>query len=121
MAAKRIFDVKRDVVQTTNATTATLASFTVPTDAGVAMEVTCIAKTAAGDVAKFVKSALAKDIAGTLTLEGTVLSVIADILSTALLTATLTMDVSGTTARLRATGVAATNIDWQFEWRLIVN
>lgn len=97
---------------TTDATTATALSITLPTSA-VLVTATIVATdaTTANGAAFEVKAAF-RTAGGTTTLIGTAttVSVGADV---SLATATATLDATGSTCRVRVTGVAATNLRWE--------
>ena len=120
--ALRIFDKIKALVQTTDATQTTLCSFTIPSNSSAVVRATIsLRNTANNDTAAIMIVGTFKNNAGTVTLEGSVTSLLAIMGSAGLLTALSTMDVSGTNIRIRVTGIIATTIDWQVEANMINN
>jgi hypothetical protein len=119
--AQNIYHTKRGVVITTNATATTLDTYTVPEKSVTGVEVTVVARDASNNPGLFKQAAAVTKSTGSASIVGSVLNLITPILSVSLATATVTIDTSGSDIRLRATGVAATTIEWQFEWEIITN
>lgn len=106
--------VATGTVQTTDAaTTTTVATFTVPTGTSIRARAIVIGRSAANVSISREIAMTAADVAGTLAQDGTT-DVTLPINGNATLaaTATITMDVSGNTIRVRVTGLIATTINW---------
>lgn len=101
-------------VDTTTATVTTLDSFTIPTNSVVLVEAKILARRtggavgAVGDSASYIRRARYKNVGGTVT----VLSVTTEYTSEDVAGYNATLDATGTTGRVRVTGVANTNITW---------
>lgn len=108
--------------QTAGAVAVTVASALVPTGCGVRAVAHCVGREiATGATHVSGRVAAAKDVAGALSAVGAVADLVAPIADAALATAAVTIDISGNTVRLRATGVLATNIEWFGELTLYIN
>lgn len=100
---------------TADATQTTCGSYTVPNDAGVAIEVRVHAERydlTAG--AAWTLRAHAINNAGTVTISGSDVAVDGPVGSS--VSWSVTLDVSGTSVRLRVTGQAATDLSWTARW-----
>ncbi len=95
---------------TVGATTVTIYTFATSTDELYFHTVNLVAATSAGDTAVFTSQVKAKNAAGVVTI-GTPFNNWEDI-DAAIATASISFSVSGTNILLRATGVAATTIEW---------
>ena len=108
-------------VATTDATATTLVSITVPTDATLLIRAKMIgrrtggASGANGDAAVYERTARYKNVGGTVTIN----QLQSDYTSEDQLGWNGTMDVSGTSARLRVTGAANNNITWTVTYEVI--
>lgn len=107
-------------VNTTDATITTAASITVPTDSALYIEATIIGRRtggtagANGDAAIYVRTARVKNVAGTVT----ILNLQSDYTSEDQGAWNGTIDVSGTSARVRVTGAANNNITWTVNYKV---
>lgn len=99
---------------TTDATTTTLTSVTVPTDSAMLMEARIVGRRtggtggANGDAVVYVRTARFKNISGTVTIA----NLQSDYTSEDQAAWNGTLDVSGASARIRVTGAANNNITW---------
>jgi hypothetical protein len=123
MANARIFDVKRGVLSTTDAGTATL-DIPVPTNTVMIFDaVICVKKS--GNVGGLNRrQGSIHNNGGTVALDGSVIEMagFAQAMDGGLLTATSVFTANSTNLRLTVTGVAAIGVvDWQYEIKLIVN
>lgn len=106
---------------TTDATATTMTSITVPTDSTMFMRVKIVGRRtggsagANGDSAIYERSARFKNIGGTVTIA----QLQSDYTSEDQLGWNGTLDVSGTSARIRVTGAANNNITWTATYELI--
>lgn len=106
---------------TTDATATTLQSITVPTDSVMFIRAKIVGRRtggsagAAGDSAVYERSARYKNVGGTVTIN----QLQSDYTSEDQLLWNGTMDVSGTSARLRVTGAANNNITWTVTYEVI--
>lgn len=106
---------------TTDATATTLQSVTVPTDSALYMRAKIVGRRtggaagANGDAAVYERSARFKNVGGTVTIN----QLQADYTSEDQLGWNGTLDVSGTTARMRVTGAANNNITWTVTYEVI--
>lgn len=111
MTAK-IRDITSGTVHTSGATTATVATWTVPSGHSVRAKAIVVAREANGDSLSGERQATFLDLSGTLSLAGSVDTTLPLVGTAGLLTAALTLDASANTIRVRATGVAVKEIDW---------
>jgi hypothetical protein len=120
-----VSDLKAGDAQTIGATTVTVcASDVIPDSSTVTLEVSLQGREAtSGDIASTTFLMRARRVAGTLSLVGveTVLVSFALGSDAAINTATAVIDVSANTLRVRATGVAATVIDWAADMKVRIN
>lgn len=117
----RIIDWVSNVVVTTDATPTTIATFNVPAGCAASFVAEITGRnTATGATVVAARRVGAKNVGGVVSLVGTVLSVM-DSVDTALATVLITMDVSGTSVRVRATGLIATSIEWFVDIRVRLN
>lgn len=123
MANTRIFDVKRGVLSTTDAGTATI-DIAVPSNSVMTFDATLSIKKS-GSVGGLIRQAGSiHNNGGTVALDGTVISLagFAGAMDATLATATSVWTANSTNLRLTVTGVAAIGVvDWQYEIRLIIN
>lgn len=121
MANARIFDIKRGVISTSNAGTATF-DIAVPTNTTMGFSASIVPKVSSSNAGgMIVQSGSIKNNAGTVALNGTVVSIGAS-LDTSIAAATAVFTANSTNLRLTVTGVALIGtVDWQYEIRLIVN
>jgi len=121
MANARIFDVKRGILSTTDAGTATL-DIAVPTNAVVGFSASIVPKVASSNVGGFIPiSGAIHNNGGIVALSGTPITP-TPALNAAIALVTAVFTANSTNLRLTVTGVAAIGvIDWQYEIRLIVN
>lgn len=117
MAAKRITELVDAVVTTSDATVTTLLSYTTTSGECGACVVLVIGRDGAGNRAAFERFVGYQNVSGTLTV-GTTVSLATD-QAAALVTTAITLDASGTSFRVRVTGVVATTIDWFCEVRIL--
>jgi hypothetical protein len=113
-----------DVVTTTDATPTVSAatSYVVPAGVGGYCELTALLRNTSTGAAAVIKvSRSFRQVTGTLTLLGTLISLVAAAGDAGLLTAVLDFTSSGTTFQPRVTGVVATNIEWLLDARYWVN
>lgn len=127
------FAVPAAVVQTTDETTATtIASYDLASAAasntGVAFDNCAVSVraqltgyTAAGNTATVQMAAAFKRVAGTLSQVGVTVNLMALQADAALATAVPTIDASGTTIRVRVTGVAGQTINWLASLEVFIN
>lgn len=110
----RIFDRVVGSMQTTNATVTTAATYAVPDDSVIAVDVTVICKTM-GNVKRFsTKSIFFRTGGGVATEAGDPLEVLSSQGSVSLVTATILLEANGNNIRVRVTGVLLTTIDWDY-------
>ncbi len=101
-------------VTTTNSTTTTLQSITVPTDSVMLLVARIVGRRtggsagSAGDSSVYIRTARYKNIGGTVTIN----NLQSDYTSEDQNSWNGTLDVTGTTARIRVTGAANNNITW---------
>lgn len=119
--AQNIYTTKRGTVITTDATTTTLDTYTVPANSIVGTEIIVVAKDGSNNAGVFKTVASATRSGAGASIVGSAIAVITPILSVTLATATLTIDVSGNDVRIRATGVTATTIEWMYQWSILNN
>lgn len=100
-------------VQTTDATTTTCGTYTVPAGTVVVKILVKAAQSDLTNATGWEILAVAVNSAGTVTIPGTpIVTGPTDVASTWL----VALDVSGTTIRLRVTGTLATTVDWSAKW-----
>ncbi len=105
-------------VQTTDATTTTITSWTpashlpVVNNCIVSVTGTMVGKSSTNGGVTIVAAATFSIVSGTVTLLGTQTGILAAQGTAALLTSTVTLDASSNVIRFRITGVAATTINW---------
>jgi hypothetical protein len=108
-------------VNTTDATATTLQSITVPTDSTMVVIAKIVGRRTGGasgsngDSATYIRTARFKNIGGTVTING----LQTDYTNEDQLGWNGTMDVSGTSARIRVTGAANNNITWTVTYEII--
>jgi len=108
-------------VATTDATATTLQSITIPTDSVVHITATIVGRRtggssgANGDSAIYTRTARFKNVGGTVTIQ----SLQSDFTSEDQILWNSTLDVSGTSARIRVTGAANNNITWTANYQVI--
>lgn len=112
MTAK-IFHQVVGSASTSGAVTATVCSYTLPAATTVRLQARVTARSSTGDSATMSSGGLAKTVAGVSTVVGSVFSIGTAQSDASLATATMTLDISGSDARVRVTGVALVDIDWQ--------
>ena len=99
-------------ISTTNATPTTIATISVPTGKTVECEFTVTGKDGSNNQVMMRKMFRAINVAGTVTMLGTLQGTWADYAAAPLSTATVTASASGANMVVQVTGVAATNISW---------
>jgi hypothetical protein len=110
------------VLTTTDATTTTLTSYTLPDEATAWIESTIILRNDSDNSGATIKvGATVSRNGGSATLQGSVQTILAISGAAGLLTATATIDTSSNDFRIRVTGIAATDIVWQHETKVIIN
>lgn len=120
-AANANWEIFQAQVATTDATQTTLVSVTIPTDSAVWLTCTIVGRRtggsagANGDSAIYQRTARYKNVGGTVTIN----QLQSDFTSEDQITWNGTMDVSGTSARLRVTGAANNNITWTATYQVI--
>lgn len=120
-ASNANWEIFQAQVATTDATTTTLTSINIPTDSAVWITCTLVGRRtggsagANGDSAIYQRTARFKNVGGTVTIN----QLQSDFTSEDQLTWNGTMDVSGTSARLRVTGAANNNITWTATYQVI--
>jgi len=108
-------------VTTTDATATTLQSVTVPTDSALWIRATIVGRRtggtagANGDAAVYERTARFKNVGGTVTMN----QLQSDYTSEDQIGWNGTLDVSGTSARMRVTGAANNNITWTVTYEII--
>jgi hypothetical protein len=108
-------------VATTDATTTTVTSITVPTDSAVLVIANIVGRRTAGsagangDSAVYIRTARFKNVGGTVTIQ----NLQTDYTSEDQLGWNGTLDVSGTSARIRVTGAANNNVTWTATYQVI--
>lgn len=106
---------------TTDATATTLQSITVPTDSAFLLIAKVVGRRtggtggANGDAATYIRTARYKNVGGTVTIH----NLQTDFTSEDQLFWNSTLDVSGTSARIRVTGAANNNITWTVTYEVI--
>ncbi len=112
---------KSDVFTTADATptVSAPASFIVPAGSTVYVEMTAIARSAAGLVAATKIAAVAQNVAGTLTLTPVTLALAAT--TGGLAIGAVTFTSTGVTIQPRVVGIIATSIEWLLDVRYSVN
>ncbi len=121
MAAARIFDKIRGVLQTTNAGTATL-DIAVPTGQSIGLLSKINLKETTTNTGGFIhQTGSISNNAGSVALNGTIVPVGVSLIA-GLAAATAVFTANSTNLRLTVTGVALIgNIDWLYEIELIYN
>lgn len=121
--AQRIIDTVTGVVSTTDAaTTATVASFTIPSGSAFFAKAAVIGRnTSTGDMTRAELTHQGKNVAGTLSLVGSLGTPLVLGGDAGLATCTAIIDSSGTSIRVRVSGVALTTIEWMTELRVWLN
>ncbi len=121
MAASRIFDYNRGILQTTDAGTATL-DIPIPTNTVAGFSAIVVLKVDSTKVGGSIQlSGSIHNAAGTVALDNVVAS-ISSALSASVALATAVITANSTNLRLTVTGVAAIGvIDWQYEIKTVVN
>lgn len=121
MAASRIFDYKRGIAQTTDAGVATI-DIPIPTDTVVGFNAIIVLKVDSTKVGGSIQlSGSIHNAGGTVALDNAVVP-LSSALAASVALATAVVTANSTNLRLTVTGVAAIGvIDWQYEFKLIVN
>jgi hypothetical protein len=115
------YEMFQGQVNTTDATVTTVASVTVPTDSAVVIEAKMVGRRtggssgASGDAATYFRTARFKNVAGTVTM----LTLQSDFTSEDQAAWDGTMDVSGTSARMRVKGASNNNVTWTVTYAVI--
>lgn len=123
MANARIFDVKRGVLSTTDAGTATL-DIPVPTNTVMTFQSSISIKDISSVGGLNLQVGSIHNVSGTVGLDGTPITLagFAQAMDATLATASAVFTANSTNLRLTITGVAAIGVvDWQYEIRIIVN
>lgn len=121
VATNANWEILQAQVATTDATATTMTSIAIPTDSAVYIRVKIVGRRsggsggANGDSAVYERSARFKNIGGTVTIN----NLQTDYTSEDQLTWNGTLDVSGTSARIRVTGAANNNITWTATYEVI--
>lgn len=124
-AANANWEVFQAQINTTDATATTLQSITVPTDSTMLIIVKVVGRRtggsagANGDSAAYIRTARYKNVGGTVTINNLQTDYTAEELTQ--LGWNSTLDVSGTSARIRVTGAANNNITWTTTYELITS
>lgn len=106
-------DVKRPaVVTTTNATPTTVFTYPVPSGASILAKTKIIARASDGTSASWQIDATAKNLAGVMSIIGTVSNLLSPQKDTAALLWNATITNSGTDVTVQVTGGIATTINW---------
>lgn len=111
--ATKAFEQKLATVQTTDGTTTTCGTYTLPT--ATVINITAFIEaysSAAGDAKVFQVTGGIERIAGGAVILGSILNLITAQGTAGATTWTATMDVSGNDVRVRVTGAVATTVDW---------
>ena len=116
LSEKRVNVNWHNTLQTTDGTQSTVVAIEVPTDTviGIKATVTCrksagVGSGSIGDGGFFMRRALVKNVSGTVTLtKVTSPETIRDVNQWK-----VTIDVTGTTFRIRVTGTGSDNLDWK--------
>lgn len=121
--AQKIIDNKRIVTTTTNATITTLMTVPIPTNSamGGMVKITVKDTTTHTNAAFYVRQVLAVNNAGTTSIIGTVSAIGVDMVAAGLVTALVTLNVTGTDLLIRGTGIAATTLEWQVDAYFNIN
>lgn len=120
-AANANWEMFQAQVNTTDATATTLVSVAVPTDSAFLIQTQIIGRRtggtagASGDAASYIRTARYKNVAGTVTIS----NLQSDYTSEDQLAWNATLDVSGTSARIRVTGSANNNVTWTVTYTVI--
>jgi hypothetical protein len=120
-ATKANYEMFQAQVSTTDATVTTLDSVTIATDSAALIEAKIVGRRTGGtsgtaqDAAVYVRSARFRNQAGTLTIQ----NLQSDYTSEDQNPWNATLDVNGTSARIRVTGAANNNIDWTVTYSVI--
>lgn len=120
-AANANWEIFQAQVATTDATATTLQSINIPTDSSVWITCTIVGRRtgggagANGDSAIYQRTARFKNVGGTVTIN----QLQSDFTSEDQLLWNSTLDVSGTSARIRVTGAANNNIVWTANYQVI--
>lgn len=115
MTARREIGRSSGVAATTDATVTTVATFTIPADSVAAfIECRLVGRDSSNNPVGCTITGVFKRVSGTTSLVSAAGGTIGVALAGAagLLTSLVTLDASGTDARIRVAGVVATNIDW---------
>lgn len=124
MAALQKIDLVNGTVTTTDsATTTTVCTFTVPSGSVASILAILVGRDGAGNGATAEAAARVRNVSGVLTSIGSTTSIISFATGSdaILATCSMTIDVSGTTVRLRVNGIAATTIDWLGEMKIYLS
>ena len=108
-------------VTTTDATQTTLATYTIANGSSVSAEADVIGKDGSGNTVVAKQLAAAKQPSGTASIVGSVVNLVTTITDAALIGASVTIDASGATVRVRVTGKLATTIEWFCDFKIIVH
>lgn len=110
--AARSQDRKVATATTTDATTTTCGTYTVPTSSACMVQAKIIGRTAGAVVGTFWRHIAAQRGGGGAVIVGAETQVTTDQLDAGALLWTAVLDVSGNDVRVRVTGAAATTIEW---------
>lgn len=99
-------------VTTTDATVTTLLSISIGTNQVAVVRATVSARNGANALG-VILGVVVNDVTGTPGIIGAIQNIMAMQASAALAACVVTLDISGTTIRVRVTGIAATTINWQ--------
>lgn len=120
-ASNANWEVFQAQTTTTDATATTMQSITVPTDSALLIIAKVVGRRTGGasgsngDAASYIRTARYKNVGGTVTING----LQTDYTSEDQLGWNSTLDVSGTSARIRVTGAANNNITWTVTYEVI--
>ena len=110
--ATRTIDRTLATLQTTDATTGTCGTYTVPTSSACQVQAHILGRTAGAVVGTFWRHLAAQRGAGGAVIVGAETAVVGDQLDAGAAAWTAVLDVSGNDVRVRVTGAAATTIEW---------
>ena len=120
-ATKANWEMSQAQVSTTDATVTTLASISVASNSAILVQAQIVGRRtggtsgASGDSAVYIRSARFKNVSGTVT----ILNLQSDYTSEDQASWNGTLDVSGTSARIRVNAAANNNVDWTVTYTVI--
>ena len=119
---QRINSRQQGLVSTTNATQTMLDTVAIPLGSVASIESDIVIRnTTNGDSARVKKTATYKNVAGTVTIIGSVIDLVALSTDVSLIGIVVAFGISGTNVQALVTGLLATNVDWQSDTLIRIN